>query len=216
MPFAQDHRPVQVIDLVFPDGRTESLVNMLLTRNHPGNILFVGPYGTGKSVVAEVIANTFLDGTFVFNGKATAGTMLTTIPQVNSLGNFISFPPMDGAPFRVLIINELDALSNGLQVALHEVLDRMGNLGVVIGTANHPEDISGGLMSRFRPIHWAEAVPNRWLPRARQILEAEGVRINDAELLIVLERAHGDVRVIMRNLEDLVDMARAQAATESR
>ncbi|MEI7606331.1 MAG: AAA family ATPase [Rhodospirillaceae bacterium] len=216
MPFVQDHRPVQFGDLVFADVRTEKEVNMLITRNHPGNLLFVGPYGTGKSVAAEVIANTLLDDTFVFNGRATAGTMLTTIPQVNSLGNFISYPPMGGARTRVLIINELDAMSSGLQVALHEVMDRMGNLGVVIATANHAEKITGGLMSRFRPIHWAEAVPNRWLPRARQILEAEGVQVDDAELLVVLERAHGDVRVIMRNLEDLTDMARAQAVTESR
>ncbi|MEI8395312.1 MAG: ATP-binding protein [Rhodospirillaceae bacterium] len=205
--FLERHRPTAISELVFADDAASDEIHAQLSRALPRSILLYGPFGTGKTATAKVFANTILDDTYNFNGKFWTGSEFVSVSKVAEVRSFFSYTAVC-ARFRAGIIDELHAMPFGAQMALRDVMDSIGGSAVLIGTANDLSKVDAGVLDRFTQIYWGQPAPTRWLPRARQILAAEGLMVPDATLLSVLTDAGSSIRSIMRNLEDLVEMAR--------
>ncbi len=208
--FLDRHRPKTISDLVFPDDAVAEEINRQVARKMPRSTLLHGPFGSGKSVAAEVIANTILDDTFYYNGQSWIGSKLSTAAKVDELRSFLGYVPY-GANFRVAIINEIHGMPADAQMALRDIMDGIERHAVLIATANSTDKIDAGVYDRFTKIYCGQPVPTQWLRRARRILAAEGVKVPDTVLLGVLNDHRTSIRDIMRGLEDLADMAHENA-----
>ncbi|MEI7607846.1 MAG: AAA family ATPase [Rhodospirillaceae bacterium] len=211
MAFNNRYRPKTVSDIVFPAGTTRDDVYLQVNREIPAPTLIYGPFGSGKSAGAAAIARTLMVDNYEFNVMQRAGARITTVAQLSNITQFLEHVPVM-ANYKIVVIDELDSMPQPVQTALRDVMDTTSRHGVVLATANNLARIDGGLQDRFTKIYWGEPVPKLWLPRARQILASEGVAVADDILLTVLTNAGVSVREIMRALEDLADIARAEAA----
>ena len=209
MSFLERHRPQSVGQLVFASDLTREQISMQMARTPPRCLLLHGPFGSGKSVAAEAIARTLLDDNYEFNVITKPADQIT-IGSIDGIRRFFGLVPVC-APFRLAVINELHKVKPDVQVALRDVADTIDPYGFIVATVNDMSAVDPGILDRFSHIFLDQPVGERWMGRARQILAAEGVVVPDATLLSILKNNDRSIRTIMRALEDLVDMARANA-----
>ena len=83
-------------------------------------------------------------------------------------------------------------------------LDDFRGVDMTIMTTNALEKIDIGVRSRCEVLHVPPCSPTTFLPRAKQIIEAEGYGIDDDTLLSALETAY-EVKADNRNYYKTLD-----------
>jgi MoxR-like ATPase len=198
-------------------GREVELEKALMATYAGKHVLFEGPVGVGKTVIAVALAEYFNRGFFRVDGdeRYTEHKLVgwfdpsTVIPKGYSWESFISGPLVQAmSEGAFLFINELNRMPEGTQNVLLPAMDerqiivpKIGTISakpsfLVIATQN-PEDyvgtsrISEALMDRFV-----------WIPLSYQTLEEEGKIVrketgcnNDENILTA-------VNIVRRTRED--------------
>jgi DNA polymerase III delta prime subunit len=91
--------------------------------------------------------------------------------------------------------------------ALRNTLDVMEGRDLVIFTTNALEKLDDGLLSRAEVIEIPPAPASRFLPRAIEILRAEGIDVDENSILEVLESVydlHRDNRAYFKALDEII------------
>ena len=201
------YEPKTMADVVYQDNNAQNVITHFLAVGSlcvPGNLLLHGPFGTGKSITARVSADDLLEGTYRYNAKDFSGSKFKTSGQVNdAISNFASYCAL-GAKYRVVIIDELDAMSDIAQVELRFQMDCVKKMCAFIFTTNNISKVDGAIQSRCRVLYYGPANPVRWVPRAQMIMSSEGVSITAGELLPVLQGSGGDIRMMFQNMEVII------------
>ena len=148
----EKYRPRTLQDLV---GR-EDVVNYLMARiPEPGYnrdaLMFVGASGTGKTTAARIVG-TILAG-HQSDYREFPGAKIGTIEQVRSdLDEWMHYLPMGGR-WRVLVIDEAQAMSPAAKEAFLELVENARPMSMIIFTAtkkNNRIPFSSALISRFK------------------------------------------------------------------
>ena len=106
-------------------------VKKLLSGNQPLRVVFVGPPGTGKTALAEMLASMLAGhGTNIerVNGKSVGVDAVRDWMRTLGCGSLFGYS--------VKIINELDKCSDDAQVQLLSYADEMSSGRALIGTSN--------------------------------------------------------------------------------
>ncbi|MEI6986957.1 MAG: AAA family ATPase [Rhodospirillaceae bacterium] len=205
------YRPRSLDDLVFPTEAVSKEINyyaQIGTGANPGNLLLHGPIGTAKSTLISLLAHHLLGDSYDFNASVLGGTGVNTAAQVKqAIERTAALVPVDHI-YRIILIDELCAMLPAGQRELRSLIDLHQQHCLFLLTANDIEAIDLGVISRCRTVLFGYAPPERWLPRARNIVASEKVTIADETLLVAIEGAAGDVRRILQNIQDLVNIRR--------
>ncbi len=208
------YRPRAFNDLIFPSASVElELLYYAQTglTSSPGNLLLHGPIGTAKTTVVSVLAHYLLGDTYTFNASVVSGSDITTSAQVRAaIAQTVSLVPVEHM-FRIIVIDELCAVSREGQRQLRSMIDIHQDHCVFLLTANNIDVIDRGVISRCRTIRFGHAAPDRWLQRAKKIVAGERISLSDEVLMAAIEGAEGDVRRLIQNLQDLVNLTKAKS-----
>lgn len=202
-PFARRHAPTTFHDLVFADPAVRQRLALYAGNHLHGSVILHGPYGTAKSATALAIVHDRRalhgdTGPYVHHYLGAAlGSSLGAV-----LGSLNLMLMGDNDPRPYIVIDEADQLSRTQQHALRHLLDTTPDLRLMM-TTNAISAIDGGLQSRCECVPMLPPQPADWLPRARNILAAEGIVLPNAALLQLLA-VTTDARSVMRELEALV------------
>lgn len=205
MKLSEKYMPRELCDVVLPDYDTRDLIMNIAQGNPPDHLILHGPYGTGKSAVlhamiTEAEKNNSVDVTTLH------GSMFETKSQVVSIFEMLHqryrLVNWNGTR-RMLIIDEVDMLTDFAQRQLCNIIDTALFRVQVLMTTNHLEGIDGRLRDRAEQIHMPYLPPEAWLDRAQVILKAEGVNETDAAVIRALKDEPGSIRGIMRVLEEI-------------
>ena len=205
------YRPQNIEDFVFSTDRLEQQIQRYAKGKTSRPLILHGPYGTGKSTLAEIIPKS-IDGSSVqvtriksedLNSNAEVRKAFTRTKQFDNL-----FAP-EGQSRNYTIVEEVnfDPKAKG---ALRTSLDEMEGRDLTIFTTNELHKLDDALLSRAEVVEVPPAPPDRFLRCAQKILKAEKVSLEDAEVLEVLESVYEiyrDNRAYYKALDEIIEAA---------
>jgi replication-associated recombination protein RarA len=197
-------------DIAFADDYTrDDLADYAYNSNLTGNIILEGGYGSGKSTIAQIIANERLGDTlsvFEINGETWCYDTLTTIANTDAWATANSNTA-------VIIINEVDRLKDK-QFKLRDFLDKHAQRLLVIMTTNHLANIDGSIVDRSDVYYVRGFTPQKAVGIAQHVLQMHGYTFTDDDLeKLFTRRLVGDEQELsLRQIGRIVDKLAMQNA----
>ena len=197
--FMKRHQPKTMKDVVLSNMTQMVIFNMVASGQSHANLLLYGANGTGKTSLAHaLIADYFA----AYNDNDMCEYInMTRMKDFNRLRNTIGLVPLSVSGRRWLLIDEVEKVTNKhLLDELHDIIDNSYNCSFIL-TTNNKGALPGGSISRCQAIAIEVPSPDQFLPRAQEIVNAEGIEATGADVLAVLQQGDADLRGYMFRLE---------------
>jgi len=203
------YRPRNIDEFVFATPELKAQIKRYTEGKTLLPLVLHGVYGTGKSLLAELIPKA-LDGENVSVNYINAEELNNASDVRKKFFRSLQFDRLfsvNGQKHNYTVVEEVnfDPKAKG---ALRVCLDSMADRELFIFTTNEVNKIDEGLLSRAEVVEVPPAPPHSFFPRAKHILESEGVELADSVLLNVLESvydSHCDNRAYYRALDEIIE-----------
>ena len=197
------YEPKTVDDLVFADQQTRQRVEDYADGLRTGHMILHGPKGTGKSSAARVISESRTGGGLGNATDAYEGAGFKE-SDLDKILNDWSWQRLNGVEVPVTVINEIDLLPPAMLEKLKSFMDECSSNGQIIGTTNHEHKLSAALQDRFDIIEMPALPAEAFVPRVREIVQAESYDVTEAEVMTVLASGTGSWRDALSAAEDII------------
>lgn len=199
--WVEKYRPKTLDEVVGQDEVVQRLKGYVRQKNIP-HLLFSGPPGTGKTATAialtrDLFENVWRDNFIELNASDERGIEVVR----TKVKEFARIAPMGGAPFKIIFLDEADALTPDAQAALRRTMEMFSKSCRFILSCNYLSRIIEPIQSRcaifkFRPIP-KEAMKKKLL----EICEKEKVKITEEGLETLIYISGGDFRKAINALQ---------------
>jgi len=203
------YRPKTMSEFVFATPRLEQQIMRYVGGKTTMPLVLHGSHGTGKSLLADLIPKA-IDGQGVSVNKIYAEDLNNkkeVRAKFSRASNFDRLFSQNGQRLGYTVVEEVnfDPTAKG---ALRTCLDDMAGRELFIFTTNEVAKIDKGLLSRAEVVEVPPARPEIFFPRARTILESEGVELDSDTLMNMLDavyEAEKDNRHYYKALDEVID-----------
>lgn len=197
----EKYRPEKLDDIVGQDDIIKRLKSYVKTKNLP-HLLFSGPPGVGKtaaaiSIVKEIFGESWRNNFIELNASDERGIDIIR----HKVKDFARMAPLGEADFKVIFLDEADALTNDAQSALRRTMERYSATTRFILSCNYSSKIIEPIQSRcavyrFKPLS-KEAVTKR----IGHIAEMEKLEVTKGGMDAIEYVASGDMRKAINALQ---------------
>lgn len=210
VPWVEKHRPRKLDDII---GH-QDLVNMLknsLTKGDTPHLLLYGPPGTGKTTIILAAAREMY-GPKLFNervlelnasddrGIKTVRTKIVTAARM-AIGS--GDPKYPSPPFRLIILDEADAMTVDAQSALRKTMETNSGTTRFCLICNYINKIIEPITSRCVKFRFKPLKVTNMISALDNIIKEEGLNVKKDVSKIVAEIAEGDMRKAIGILQNL-------------
>lgn len=159
------------------------------------HLLFVGPAGVGKTTLALVIARSmfgehYRDNTLELNASDERGIDVVR----NTIKDFARTRSMSDAPFKIIYLDEADALTKEAQQALRRTMENYTSSCRFVLSCNFSSKIIDPIQSRCAVFKFKPLPKQEILAIVDKIAKNEGLTIDDATKQALFDVSRGDVR----------------------
>ena len=199
--WVEKYRPRTLKEVVGQEEVVQRLMGYVERKNIP-HLLFSGPPGTGKTASAIALARDLFgenwrDNFIEMNASDERGIDVVR----HKIKEFARTAPIGDAPFKIIFLDEADALTADAQAALRRTMEMYSKICRFILSCNYVSRIIEPIQSRcavfkFRPVP-KEAMKERLL----EICEKEGVKITEDGMEALIYVANGDFRKAINALQ---------------
>ncbi len=205
------YRPTSLSEFVFEDESVKNIIDSYVNGNQTIPIILYGSYGTGKSLLAELIPKAIERGNVQVN-KIKAVDLNSSKEVYKQFGGNKQFNNLfttNNQKFNYNIIEEVnfDPKAKG---AFRTVLDDYEGTDLTIITTNELYKIDKAIRSRSHLIKVNAVTPEKFLNKAEYIFKQEGLNINSDILLKTLQAAYrqsADNRNYYKKLDAILQAA---------
>ncbi|WAC04245.1 MAG: replication factor C small subunit [Methanoregula sp.] len=197
----EKYRPTRLADIVGQDEIVERLSSYVKTKNLP-HLLFTGSAGVGKTTAAVTLAREIFGGSWQMNFRELNASDERGIDVVrNQIKQFARTTPLGDATYKILFLDEADALTTDAQAALRRTMESYAQTCRFILSCNYSSKIIDPIQSRcaiyrFKPLP-REAIQEE----IRRIAHREGLSVSQDALDAVVYIAQGDMRKAINALQ---------------
>jgi replication factor C small subunit len=197
----EKYRPQKLDDIVGQDEIVERLSSYVKSGNLP-HLLFTGSAGVGKTTAAVTLAREFFKDSWQMNFRELNASDERGIDVVrNQIKQFARTTPLGDATFKILFLDEADALTTDAQAALRRTMESYAQTCRFILSCNYSSKIIDPIQSRcaiyrFKPL--GEAAVKEEVHR---IAKKEGLTITKEALDAIVYIAQGDMRKAINALQ---------------
>jgi replication factor C small subunit len=197
----EKYRPTRLAEIVGQHEIVERLQSYVKSGNLP-HLLFTGNAGVGKTTAAVAIAREFFGDSWHMNFRELNASDERGIDVVrNQIKQFARTSPLGGSSFKILFLDEADALTPDAQAALRRTMESYAMTCRFILSCNYSSRIIDPIQSRcaiyrFRPLA-REAI----IEEIQRIAACEGLEVSPGAANAIVYIAQGDMRKAINSLQ---------------
>lgn len=199
--WTEKYRPKKFEDVVGQEEiikRVKSLVNSL---NIP-HLLFAGPAGTGKSTLALIIVKQLFGESWRENYLELNASDERGIDVVRQkVKDFARTRAIGDVPFKVIFLDEADALTREAQQALRRTMENSTATCRFILSCNYSSKIIDPIQSRCVVFRFQLLEKKDIKRRVEYISQNEGLSISPDAFDVIYEASEGDCRRVINFLQ---------------
>ena len=206
--WVEKYRPRKLAEVVGQTHIVERLTAYVRTRSMP-HMLFAGPAGSGKTTCAialarELYGDAWRDNLIELNASDERGIDVVR----GKIKDFARAASIGGTDFKIIFLDEADALTPDAQAALRRTMERNTQTCRFILSCNYSSKIIEPIQSRcavfrFKPL--GESEVKNYLKR---IAHTEHVDITEDGLSAIVTLAGGDLRKATNTLQVAASLGR--------
>ncbi|XP_067009567.1 replication factor C subunit 5 [Anabrus simplex] len=202
LPWVEKYRPAGLCDLVSHEEIVRTLKKFIKDRQLP-HLLFYGPPGTGKTSTILACAKELYK-------PAHIGSMVLELNASDDRGigivrgrilNFASTRTIFSSGFKLVILDEADAMTHDAQNALRRIIEKYTENVRFCIICNYLTKIIPALQSRCMRFRFGPLQNDQILPRLDYVVKEEGVNITEDGKQALITLSQGDMRKVLNILQ---------------
>ena len=206
--WTEKYRPRTLDDVAGQSQVTDKLKAYVRSGNIP-HMLFTGPAGTGKTTCALALSRELYGENWRGNYIEMNASDERGIDVVRGkIKDFARTSPIGGAQFKIIFMDEADALTRDAQAALRRTMEKYSGICRFILSCNYSSKIIDPIQSRcavFKFKHLSDGEISGFL---QKIVESEGIQIDDDAMEALVGIARGDMRRAVNSLQVAASLGR--------
>jgi replication factor C small subunit len=197
----EKYRPVKLADIMGQDDIVERLQSYVKAGSLP-HLLFTGSAGVGKTTAAVALAREFFGEAWHLNFRELNASDERGIDVVrNQIKQFARTSPLGGASFKILFLDEADALTPDAQAALRRTMESYAQTCRFILSCNYSSKIIDPIQSRCAIYRFRPLAPEAIAEEIHRIARSENLKVTDEAIGAITYIAQGDMRKAINALQ---------------
>jgi len=201
LPWTEKYRPVKLDDVVGQKDAVESLKAFVRTKNMP-NLLFSGPPGVGKTTCCLALAHELyghdVAGNFLeLNASDERGIDIVR----GRIKDFARSIAMGNVPFKLIFLDEGDALTADAQQALRRTMESNSRVTRFIISANYSSRIIEPIQSRCAVFRFMPLGEKDVRKALEHVARAEKLKMDEKAVDAIFYVSEGDMRKALNVLQ---------------
>jgi len=199
--WTERYRPKSLDDVIGQKHVTERLKAYVASKNMP-HLLLTGPAGTGKTTCSLALAKEMFGdewkGNFIeLNASDERGIDVVR----GKIKEFARTAPLGSAEFKIIFMDEADALTSDAQAALRRTMEKYSRICRFILSCNYSSKIIDPIQSRCAVFRFSPLTSEDIKDYLMKIITNEKVKIDGAAIEALVHVARGDMRRAINSLQ---------------
>ena len=204
--WTEKYRPKNLDEVIGQRHVTERLKAYVETKNMP-HLLMTGPAGTGKTTCSLAMAREMFGDVWKGNFIELNASDERGIDVVRGkIKEFARTAPLGNAEFKIIFMDEADALTSDAQAALRRTMEKYSKICRFILSCNYSSKIIDPIQSRCAVFRFKPLSKDDVKGFLMRIVTNENVKIDDEALDALVHVARGDMRRAVNSLQVAASM----------
>jgi len=201
MLWAEKYRPKKLAEIINQKHIVERVKAFVSNRNVP-HMLFAGPAGCGKTTLSLCVARELYGKEWRANVLEKNSSDERGIDVIRGdIKNFARTRPMGDVPYKIIILDEADALTQEAQQALRRTMETYTNVSRFILIANYSSKIIEPIQSRTAVFRFKPLTAEDMKKFANRIVEGEKLKMTNDAVDALIYLSEGDLRRVANLLQ---------------
>ncbi|KZC05458.1 PREDICTED: replication factor C subunit 5 [Dufourea novaeangliae] len=202
LPWVEKYRPKKLEDLISHEEIIQT-INKFIDENQLPHLLFYGPPGTGKTSTILACARKlytpaqFNSMVLEMNASDDRGIGIVR----GQILSFASTGTMYRSGFKLIILDEADAMTNDAQNALRRIIEKYTDNVRFCIICNYLSKIIPALQSRCTKFRFGPLSESQILPRLDDIIKEENLDVSEDGKKALIALSGGDMRKVLNVLQ---------------
>jgi replication factor C small subunit len=198
--WSEKYRPQRLNEVINQEHVVDRLKSFVKNKTIP-HMIFAGPPGTGKTCCAIAIAREIFGKNWRQNFQETNASDMRGIDVIRTrIKNFSRTRPI-GYSFKIIFLDEGDALTSDAQNALRRLMEVYSNVTRFIISCNYSSNIISPIQSRAAAFRFKFLSKENVFEYLDRIIKVEKLKIDKAALETIFKISEGDLRKAVNILQ---------------